>query len=62
VVELEGSGEPGGTMIRLLTKVGMGTGGAWLKKHETWVWSAIGGALTAAYLYLLWTMPTPFFH
>ncbi len=51
-----------GTMIRLLTKAGMGTGAAWLKKHEVWIWSAIGGALTAAYLYFLWTMQTPFFH
>jgi hypothetical protein len=49
-------------MIRLLTRAGMGTGGAWLKKHEIGVWSVIGGALTAAYLYLLWTMQTPFFH
>ncbi len=49
-------------MIRLLNMAGIGSGAAWLKKHEVWIWSAIGGALTAAYLYLLWTMQTPFFH
>lgn len=51
-----------GAMIRLLTKAGMRTGTAWLKKREVWIWSGIGAALTAAYLYLLWTMQTPFFH
>lgn len=62
MVELEGSGDPGGPMIRLLTKTGIGTGAAWLKKYDVWIWSGIGGTLTAVYLYFLWTMQTPFFH
>lgn len=49
-------------MIRLLTKTGIGTGAAWLKKYDVWIWSGIGGTLTAVYLYFLWTMQTPFFH